>query len=53
MAELPPIRRIVTTHDEQGVAIVQTDEHFEPKVCGDGEAGCEKRQYRSELSEDA
>ncbi|KAI0815010.1 hypothetical protein BC629DRAFT_1588686 [Irpex lacteus] len=31
MAELPPIRRIVTAHDEQGVAIVQSDEHFELK----------------------
>ena len=32
MAELPPIRRIVTTHNEQGVAVVQSDERFETKV---------------------
>ena len=32
MAELPPIRRIVTSHNEKGVAVVQSDEHFSTKV---------------------
>ncbi|KAI0094854.1 hypothetical protein BDY19DRAFT_914952 [Irpex rosettiformis] len=31
MAELPPIRRIVTMHNEQGIAVVQSDEHFPTK----------------------
>ena len=32
MAELAPIRRIVTSHNEKGVAVVQSDEHFFTKV---------------------
>lgn len=32
MSELPPIRRIVTTHDQTGVATVQSDGSFESEV---------------------
>lgn len=32
MAELPPVRRIVTAHGEDGKAVVRSDERFELQV---------------------
>ncbi len=35
---IPPVRRVVTGHNAQGLAVVRSDDSFEPKIIANGDA---------------